>query len=243
MLLKYFSNDLDYPNTDDIKVFTQGQNDTVLKAGPLYYCEFYGHCQKTPCIDSRANIQKNHDLDLKLSKKKNTKYIIQYRHPLEAIISWYLAEILRKKRFEDSLNDSKQEWLHFIQDTTFKNKMKFWDKLIFRNIPGKILYWKLFIKKWIMNQDLFDTYCLSYRELTNNPEEKLKSIIRFINPDQSPNINFIKKIISKQNIHKGRNTAEKIKEFKYYDSLFFQKLEEKVYSELHKLNMKRNANI
>jgi len=239
LLLKYYSRDLEYPNTDDINVFTKGINDTVLEAGAFNYCEFYGHCNRVPCTDPRTNFQKNHDLELNLAKDKSNRYIIQYRHPVEAVVSFYKANILRKERFGQGSEDSWQGWFDFIEDSNFKRKIGFWRRIPYRSIPGRILYWKLFVKKWIGAQKVPNVYYLSYADLINNPVGKLKEVISFINLSVSTDIDFIEQVVFKQGIHGGRNTGEKLKKFKYYNESFFRQIEDSVFSELQSLKIKR----
>jgi hypothetical protein len=56
---------------------------------PLHYCEFYTHWRRTPCSDPATNLQKKHDFKLRISKSADQRYVVQYRHPVEAISSWF----------------------------------------------------------------------------------------------------------------------------------------------------------
>jgi len=132
LLSKYFSRDINYHTS-------LGKN--TFQAGGFYYCEAYRHCGKTPCINPKVNFQKNHDLGLKLKKNQNFKYVIQFRHYLPSIVSWYLLEVRR-----NYLKDYNQEWERFAK----KN----------------VVFWKNFIKKWILStKNDKNIICLSYVNL------------------------------------------------------------------------------
>lgn len=101
------------------------------------YCEYY-KCEKhngqaIPCPKSKMHwrmkkgccgagkrLLKNHDFDLKLPYNKTDKYIIQYRHPLLSIQSWY--ELESKKNNYD--------WGTFFNE--------------------KLGFWVAFIEKWVL---------------------------------------------------------------------------------------------
>jgi len=204
LLTKYFSKNINYLHSKE-------DQKNVLRAGTFYYCDFYTHCKQIPCPNYKTNFQKNHDLELKLKKSANFKYIIQFRHCLPSLISWYLFKVRT-----DNLKDGNQEWEKFAR----KN----------------IIFWKNFIKKWILStKNDKNIIYLSYEELTQNPEESLKKVIKFINPKEQINSKFIKDIINKQGIKKVRN----IKAFKYFDPKFFKEIEQKIYPELQKLGLKK----
>ena len=239
LLLKYFSKNIDYQNTEDIKKQTQFKE--VIPAGEFIYCPFYKHCQMTPCSDRRTNFQKNHDFGLKLNKESSYKYIVQYRHPLECLVSWYKLKAYQK---EDSL----ETWIEFIgahHGTRNHDKLtlrEFSKKLNIRcfrllglEMPTKLNYWKSFVHKWIINRGDIDVYYLPFNELINDPLKKMREVIRFINLKEPYDEELLHKIVERQNIGFRSN----IKNFKYYDPKYFKELESKIQKELLKIGLMR----
>jgi len=241
MLLKYFSRDIEYPDTDDSRISPNGVNDEVITAGGFNYCEFYGHCNSVPCSDPRTNFQKNHDFELRLRKDRNRKHIVQYRHPLNALISLYEARLETRASAGIQCEDSSREWLDFIGCCQLKDALGAWSRMRYRKVPGRILYWKLFSRKWILNGDLPDACHLSYERLTEQPARALAEVIAFIDPDENPDLDLIGEITARQNVHCGRNTRETLSAFRHYDEDFFCRIEESVAAELQALGMARIA--
>lgn len=215
-LLQYFSKDLS----------VKSEKVSLLKAGDLVYCESYSHCNKVPCPNKETNFQKTHDFNLNVKKDLDAKYIIQYRSPLEAIVSLFLLEtnVGHKKWLSESgrsnkTEDNKESWEEFAKE--------------------KIIYWKNFVRKWILeNKDKEnDNYLLlDYDSLLNSPNQKIEEVIEFIT-GQKPDKDFVNKIILAKNIHKKSD----IKEFKYYNKDFFDTLEKSVSSELQALKIEEDA--
>jgi tetratricopeptide (TPR) repeat protein len=119
-LLRYFSNNLQYP---EIKDSTRCTN--VLQAGKLYYCEHYDHCRQNPCTDDRVNLQKNHDFNLDLICKIN-KQIIQIRNPIESIVSYYKyhygTEIREKANWMVFAHEKAEYWKKFVNKWIIYNR-------------------------------------------------------------------------------------------------------------------------
>jgi len=80
-------------------------NDTskLFTAGPFAYCEcgVGGHCRQIPCCDPKTTFQKYHDMKLDLKINPSHSYIVQYRHPVHAIASWFMFS-LKNHKAEDS---------------------------------------------------------------------------------------------------------------------------------------------
>ena len=115
ILAKYFSRDL-YDGY--VKKSTKH-----FVAGTFCYCEYYRHCKSSPCSDVKTNFQKNHDFEGSLPNTRLLKYIIQYRTPVESLIS----------NFEFDIKNSKRP-----------NEIEEWEKFA----SYGILYWKKFVNKW-----------------------------------------------------------------------------------------------
>lgn len=91
MLFKYFSKDVKYPEI--LGGETHGKGKEIIRAGNIYYCEFYAHCLTSFCTDPKTNFQKNHDADDLSLKNPDYYYIIQFRNPMHAITSFYNFEL------------------------------------------------------------------------------------------------------------------------------------------------------
>jgi hypothetical protein len=180
----------------------------------LRYCQYYKTCKKVPCKNPQTNYQKNHDFDLKLENNPRYNFLIQYRHPLESIISFYKFDLYHgfiKK-------DSKKAW-----ELACKNKID---------------YWKKFVKKWVINNKNPNTLFIQYNKMIDHPEEKIKDAILYLAPGENIDGKKVKEIVREMNIKK----RVYIKDFKYYDESFFRKMEDSVRKELDLLNLKRIFN-
>ena len=174
------------------------------------FCEFYSGCKTTPCINPQTNYQKNHDFDLKLENNPSLSYIVQYRHPVETLTSYY------RQCLDDSVlkEDSRQKW------TAFCN--------------GKLDAWKRFVNKWVVNNENPNTVYVPFSELIDNPEAKLKEIIKFMDPLREPDTDRISEVIGEMDITPRRP----IQDFKYYDRQLFMETEKKILKELALLDIK-----
>ncbi|XSG85244.1 MAG: hypothetical protein ACPW60_00620 [Methylohalobius sp. ZOD2] len=156
------------------------------------------------------NYIKTHDFGLKgrneLADKfpDNRRYLIQIRHPLEAIASYYEFSV----RHSHIKIDIKQSWLIFLYD--------------------KLEYWKKFVDIWILERKN-DSLVVKYNELVRDKETTLKSAICFLS---GSDIIDRKKLSDSVNTigfyqYAGDKKSKKIRErkihdFKYYDrNLFF----------------------
>lgn len=177
----------------------------------LVYCEFYSHCGQIPCINPRNNFQKFHDLNLNLYNNLSYNFIIQYRHPIESIISWYKLDLESGK---SSVNeDNKREWIQFFNN--------------------KIVFWQRFVKKWIIENTNPFTYYLNYRNFISEPKTKLQEVIKFMCPTTKIDIDLVSLIVAQNDIR----IRGSIKDFKYYDMEFFKEIEKKCAFELALLNL------
>jgi len=86
----------------------------IISAGDFRYCEYYKHCKSIPCSDPIANFQKTHDFNGEVENSTSLYYIVQYRHPIEQIISHYEYIILREKEEGIATIDTKKRWIDFL---------------------------------------------------------------------------------------------------------------------------------
>ncbi len=111
-------------------------------------------------------------------------------------------------------NDAYKKWASFAYD--------------------KVLYWGRFTLKWVINAKGENLYHLSYEDLMQNPAGKLREIIKFINPSKLINNELISRIVRENNLAIRRN----ISSFKYYNPVFFERLEHLCYEQLVALGYK-----
>lgn len=173
---------------------------TYLSAPNFHYCEFYQHCKQIPCSDPQTTLQKNHDLSLQVIPSKHYNYIIQYRSPLPAIVSWYEFSVLHNE-YDLATRDSQAEWQKFALQ-----KIKFWKE------------WK---KKWITSDSYQRALLLSYEELTRSPAESLKKVLAVLHGDvEQIDAELVEKTVQQVDVEDKRD----VKEFTYYDPTFFEEL-------------------
>ena len=135
LLFRYFSKDLDFPQIHGHE--TPKKCKKIIKAGNLRYCELYNHCQQLGCTEP-VDIQKNHDFKLKLELPKDANVIVQYRKPLDTLISYF--ETFRK-------DQSLYAWEKFKKT--------------------KLAYYEGFINKWVKEKYFlveYDSFLTSPRE-------------------------------------------------------------------------------
>ncbi len=218
----------------------------------FHYCHFDHHCKQIPCTDPKTNFQKHHDYKLFLVNNPSTNYIIQYRHPIESLISLYN---LSKQLGKITENDTKKDWFTFLNTLDsmpkvfyryYHRQYFYWRcgymRLDFRrlfrfpnsSIPSRLLYWQIFVNKWVINNKNPNTYYLQYADFIDNPRNKLKEVIAFINPQKTVDTKLIDEIVDRMDI----SLRNDIRDFKFYDPYFFRKLEQEVSRELKILNIK-----
>jgi hypothetical protein len=78
--------------------FPRSGHHLLVKCVKQYFGKRLGYCGNVfrgqDFLSDGITLQKNHDFDLILPISSDARYLIQYRHPLEAIASWYRS--LRK---------------------------------------------------------------------------------------------------------------------------------------------------
>ena len=178
------------------------------------FCGYHGGCRKSPCINPQTNYQKIHDFNLKLEINPKLTYLIQYRHPVESLISLYKMYV----RIGVIKEDTKENWLHFCN----KN----------------IIYWKGFIKKWVIENKNPNVVFVPFTELLNNSKDALRKAIKTMTPGTEIDETKVHNIIQTLNI----TDRGSIKDFKYYDFNFFKEMEDRAKPELKAIHMRRIFN-
>lgn len=146
--------------------------------------------------DPATNFQKNHDFRLDTPIEAGRKYVIQYREPLEALISWY------KMRIADGRgnDDSPEAWERFARDNTN--------------------YWRGFVRKWILSRERLAAgeriLLLDYAWLVSDPSGSVDRVVRFLTNGSPPDSERIADIVQDRKI-RLLNPAES---FVHYDPGF-----------------------
>jgi hypothetical protein len=146
----------------------------------------------------KATYIKNHDFELNTDISSNDKYLIQMRYPLDSIVSYFELQVGHFGQPDD-----KSQWM------------------IFAN--ARMDYWLGFYKKWIEN-NVSNSLPVSYDDLVDNPIEACTNVIRFVSDKDEIDHDRIKEIVASKDIKASRN----IKDFRYYDKVFFNELRQKV---------------
>ncbi|PTQ90243.1 hypothetical protein C8R30_13711 [Nitrosomonas nitrosa] len=128
--------------------------------GPrLHYCEYYNIpdcCRSIPCKTGGFDVvfQKSHDFDFNLPiiLSDSVLYIVQYREPIETVLSD--RELFCKSNPGSEIN--RFNYLIFLAD--------------------HIIYNKRFYKKWITSQ-MVNSIHVRYEELVGNPVAVIQSIL------------------------------------------------------------------
>lgn len=165
------------PATDRIKSIVQTGSSI---RGTIRYCEYYKHCQKTPC--PIANVAKNHDFNLNLSIPHGMNALFQYRHPVPAIISWYRMEV--RKGFLIDKPSVWEEWWH-----------------------KQLSYWLALMGKWYDNKAV--TYCIDYDVLIQKPLQTTRSVLEVLAPKKIDDI-FLRRAVSSKKIERKSNIHQSV---------------------------------
>lgn len=159
------------------------------------YCEFYKaagccHCHTIPCITPDTVFQKQHDffrflppsiLFIVPKNLKNWKYLISYREPIPAIISWYEMYV-----GDGLLDDDIKAWQYFALKAH--------------------LFYKQWVKKWVEDTEIYGKMITTYKELIEKPEATLTKILTFM--DAEIDLEKVKKVVSVNNIKYRRNVKQ-----------------------------------
>ena len=194
--------------------------------GEVHYCDFYRHCRRSPCIDARTNLQKTHDFNLRLTRAPGYLYVVQFRHPLEAIVSWYEAEL--RHRHKSRIGEPP---LRRAVKLTFVND----SEVYWRFFLAKYLrFWRKFVHKWAVDPQP-GTILLAYPALVLHPQEELTRIAEAVATGDRPTADRIRSVVEAQHIAARRS----IRGFRYFDEERFARLEDGLAGDLAALGLPR----
>jgi len=166
-----------------------------------------------------VNIIKTHDF--KLEGKKvlssifpiNRKYLVQIRHPLESIVSYYEFAL----KFGDLPVDNEATWRAFL--------------------AGNLRYWKQFYKLWAVDTES-DSLVITYDDLFNNTFETTQQAVSFLSGQTSVNSEKLAKAIENQIFLRYDNDSRskqqerrQITSFKYFNEKKFRRIEKNLISD------------
>jgi hypothetical protein len=245
-LFKYYSGEVDFWESITHKRNPRFQQ--VVQAGDLHFCEFYRHCGQIPCTDPRTNFQKLHDFDLTVPNVVGRRYIIQYRHPFNSLISFYYWWLQLGETQKRPLEDTRDAWEDFLgepprwrenlrkwreKEISLRRCMKSSLKHHLRRLrrwgyPHRLLHWKRFMQKWVIANANPNTHYLCYEEVVHDPEQKLAETVSFMSPGEAVDRDLIERIVGKLDIRERRRYVD----FAHYDRGYFRILERDLAPEL-----------
>jgi len=220
-LFKYFTGDAQGLPVDGMDSETRYRQ--VIAAGRMFYCESSKHCRQWPCPDSRTNFQKQHDKRLELEPLPGYAYLVQYRHPLEALVSYYGWTLKYQAAVLPGAGNSRRNWLAFLGPAGSDR------------IPERLAYWRGFVTKWVLSPIAYPRLAVNYAELVDHPEKRLTDVIRFMTDTETPDQALIGAIVKNMDVRRRHS----IEEFCFYDRQQFSTLEALVAPELDALRIPR----
>lgn len=197
-----------------------------LFPGEVQYCDYYRHCRHSPCLEARTNLQKCHDFDLRLERAPGWMYVIQYRHPLEAIVSWYEAELRHRHKARPGEPRLRKAFkLTFLQDSEI-----YWRFFLAKYVR----FWRRFVEKWALAPPP-GAWLLSYGDLVRQPIDQLQRIAAVVATGEPPGRADVERVVREQRIGERRS----IREFRYYDERQFAQIEAGLAEQLTALHLPR----
>jgi len=175
-----------------------------------------------------SNFIKHHDFGLMKNEEglevdANLRYVVQYRHPLPSLVSFY--EFTCKNH---SIDDSLTTWDNFL--------------------ISQLDYWKKFMHKWTVLGS--NALKIEYDDLNENTQQVIKRVIQFMTRDELVNeidLRNATKYTRSQFIRynsldlENPNIAPRdLSKFKYFDKNKFSEIEHKLSDEyLEPANIRR----
>lgn len=160
-----------------------------------------------------ANYVKTHDFDLVGHKvlyedfPGSRRYLIQIRHPLESIASFYEFSL----KHGHVRNDNKLAWRLFLA----KN----------------LNYWKRFCEVWLLKEQA-DSLLITYEELCADTYQAAKNAIGFLSNSPSLDSDRLTRVIKKQDFlqyvgdtQRKKHGKRQLELFNYFDLSDFRKME------------------
>lgn len=179
LLFQYFSPDGKAPHF-------QGQDARnsirkgIISSGRFHYCEYYSHCKSVPCSDPRTNYSKNHDFGRHLPPETFPRLIVQIRHPLASIISYF--------QFKNLILPNPDNAAEFRQMmASAKN------------------YWRHFIHTWVLDNPNPEKLVIRYETLIGQPQETLAKVLAYLDPETPLNPNRLTTIIQAEGISPNKH--------------------------------------
>lgn len=177
------------------------------------YCGYYDLCGQRPCADAVTHLQKNHDHSLDLPADEDRDYLIQYRHPLHAIVSQY-EHGLRHGRWSAD-QESLQHWQAFAVEA--------------------LELWQAWIHKWVLDNDNPKALKVSYEQILADPTSALTRIVKFFAPEDPVDAVHLRRVIRQRRLTPRR----RLEDFRYFQRDFFCDLEVKAAPALSALTLPR----
>lgn len=164
-----------------------------------------------------ANYIKTHDFELRGSAEllelfpSKRLYVVQIRHPLEAIASYYEFSL----RHQHIRLDTQKEWDEFLDH--------------------RLNYWKSFYQRWITEPNIRNTrIIILYEDLYQSTFDQARQVIEFIS-GESCNGEVLRKSLQKLDFTQyiGDSNSKKKKkrdlhQFPYFDEHSFREIERKL---------------
>lgn len=201
-----------------------------------YFANEFGYCSDVfrdqQFQNPQITYQKNHDFDLNLPITPGMKYLVQYRHPLESLVSWYRWEVNngiqaeRNYGWRPLMNNYVPLWNLY----THRDTRKRWTIFLKKRLP----FWSKFVEKWFLNSNQSSLCYVNYSDLVQDSFTTISRVILFFDSETDLNTEKLHKIISENNIH-PRND---IKNFKFFDPKVFQNIEKSLAHQIDLANIK-----
>jgi hypothetical protein len=213
IISRYFQNDfvLFEPYQGFLRVGRESDFQPVPVSGPDNHWDFSGMVH--------PNWVKTHDFDFEgaavLSEcfPTDRHYIVQYRHPLESITSYYEFAL----NMDSAVKDSYSTWMSFFR--------------------RELANWERFMDLWALS-DIQPRLLVGYRELVDFPVDVAARVIAFMAPGHNIDVERLKLCITAHN-KKGireiavlpssvKQSVRNIRDFRYFDPKMFRNAEKKV---------------
>jgi hypothetical protein len=165
---------------------------------------------------NRVNFVKTHDFDLEGRNvlldtfPDHRRYLVQIRHPLESIASYWEFSL----RHGHILTDDMKSWKAFL--------------------TKKLRYWKLFCSVW-QNESRGDSLTISYDDLYSDRLKTAEKVVGFMTLENSVDEEKLNKAIEnsaflqyEEDQKSKKSERRNLAEFKYFDLDEFQKIEKKL---------------
>ena len=215
--------------------FPRSGHHLLVKCVKQYFGKRLGYCgnvfrgQDFP--SDGITLQKNHDFDLTLPISSDARYLIQYRHPLEAIASWYRWEVKHGIAAECNYG-----WRPFMNRYapvwnlyTKRSNQRRWSTFL----ESKILFWSGFMGKWLIGNTHPATCFVDYSELVRNPLGIISEVVLFFDPETPLDTERLAKVIGNNKV----KFCSRITDFEFYDERLFRDIEKTFSASINSANI------